>query len=103
MKLPIIRRHQAEITASERDRVQRLATQVLSEYPQLRLKDDHYREFVIDEEITDAPTLHLDDFSETPVIGAADDSRTLQQRARIRACDGDWVVQSRMVERGFSD
>lgn len=47
--------------------------------------------------------MHLDDFSEIPVIGRADNSRILQQRARLRAAEGDWVAQSRTIERGYSD
>ncbi len=102
MKLPIVSRHQPEISQSEIDRSRKLAQDLLTENHQFELPDE-FRELTVTGGITDEPVLHLDDFSEIPVIGKNDDSRALQQRARIRACDGDWVVQSRMIERGFSD
>ena len=55
------------------------------------------------EAIDDRPTLHLDDFSEIPRLAKFDTSAIVQERARLRAVEGDWVVQSQQTEPGYSD
>lgn len=103
MKIPILKCHRARVSQAAMNSVRQLAAEIVSKHPQLNREMDQFNEHVIDEEVLDAPTLHLDDFSEIPVIGKSENSRVLQQRARLRACDGDWVAQSRKIERGFSD
>ncbi len=103
MKVPIVSRFRPQVKDKDVQRAAELAKSILAEEPQLRSNIDHYRNFVVDDEIDDSPSLHLDDFSEIPVIRNADNSRILQQRSRLRAARGDWVAQSHVIEPGFSD
>ncbi len=103
MKLTIKNQYSAKVTGLEIEKAERLALEILTKKPALDWRNDDLREFIVREEIESAPTLHLDDFSEIPVIGKSDNSKILQQRARLRACDGDRVVQSYQIERGYSD
>lgn len=103
MKLPIISRFQPTVREEEKRRAKALAEQIRREQPQLDWEKDSFRNLVVTEPITDAPTLHLDDFSEIPVIGTMDNSRILQQRARLRAVEGDWVALAFPIERGYSE
>ena len=58
---------------------------------------------MVDTRIDELPTLHLDDFSEIPLIGFETSIRYLQQRARLRAGQGDFVALTWQVEEGYSD
>ena len=103
MKLPVADLFRPTCSKTEVSKASKLAKVILSERKELEQQNDDFAKFTVDSEIDDSPTLHLDDFSEIPVIGAVDNSRVLQQRARLRACDGDWVAQSYMIEDGYSD
>ena len=103
LKIPIIPAFEPQISRRQQLRAEALARSVLREQPQLESGHDTYRRLVLDSPIGDEPSLQLDDFSEIPVIGASDNSQYMQQRARLRAVDGDYVAQSQIIEKGFSD
>ena len=48
-------------------------------------------------------TLHLDDFSEIPLLDQSQEVWHLQQRARLRAGDGDFVVCSAPAVDGYEE
>lgn len=103
MKIPIVDRYQPSALSSELEKARSLAKKIMKRRPELNWREGHFSKLVVDHEISDEPTLHLDDFSEIPVLGAKDNSAILQQRARLRAASGDWVAQSRIPDSGFSD
>lgn len=103
MKLPIVARCKPTVEASEIERAIQLAEQIKQEIPELDPARSGFTEQMLNEPIGDAKSLHIDDFSEIPVIGVEDNSHVLQQRARLRATDGDYVVQTRKIESGYSD
>lgn len=103
MKIPIISRFDIGISQRQRKRVNSMAEVIRREHPQLGKPNDIFRHHVVTAAITNEPSLHLDDFSEIPVIGGIDSSGFLQQRARLRAAEGDWIVQSCEIPAGFSD
>ena len=103
MKISIVPRCRPDVIKQKIRQAELLAHEISSEWPELDWRRDGFSDHVIREEIGDEPTLYLDDFSEIPIIGVEDNSSILQQRARLRAGDGDWVAQTRMVEAGFSD
>lgn len=102
MKLPLPSRFGATVTGRQIEQAGELAIVIGNEHPQLRASDS-IRHLIVDSMIDDEPTLYLADFSEIPVINVTDDSPILQQRARLRATDGDFVAQTNKVEKGFSD
>ena len=103
MKLPIQEKLKPVVSTAEIKAAEKIAETLIKEKPELDFRRCRFGEFLINEDIGDQPTLHLDDFSEVPIIGKIENSRILQQRARLRADDGDLVAQSRMIERGYSD
>lgn len=103
MKLPIVPKYSANVTLAQIDSARKLAAFIRKEQPILNESEHMFRHLVVDSESDDSPSLHLDDFSEIPLIGSLDSAGYLQQRARLRASDGDHVVFSRKVEDGYSD
>ncbi len=103
MKLPIISRLHTNVARQQLAHVLSVARAILDEHPQLDWNRNNYRNLVVREPIEDLPSLQLDDFTEIPLIGATDNAQVLQQRARLRAVDGDWLALSRKVEPGFLD
>ena len=103
MKLPVVSRFSANATRQQLDCVKLAARAILDEQPQLAWNKSNFRNLYVREPIEDLPTLHVDDFTEVPVIGTVDVSCVLQQRSRLRAADGDWIALSQKVEPGFSD
>lgn len=103
MQIPVVSRFQPTISRLQLQRIEGLARLVLREFPNLRTDQDTFHQFLVDDAMGDEPVFHLDDFSEIPVIGTDDNSLVLQQRARLRAFDGDYVATSKPIEAGFVD
>ncbi len=103
MRIPIVPRFEPCVSPGQRFRAEALARQIQREQPHVNGGSDVFRHLVVRQPVGDEPALHLDDYSEIPVIGDCDTAQLTQQRARLRAADGDWVVQSRKIENGFSD
>ncbi len=103
MDLPIVARFNPMVESNSLKQVQQIARQIIAECPELDPANCEFEEQMTTGPIEDACSLQIDDFSEIPIIGVKDNSHVLQQRARLRAVNGDYVVQSKNVERGFSD
>ena len=103
VKLSIVPKYSANVTQAQIDTARALAANIRNEQPILNESEQEFRHLIVDSPIDDSPALHLDDFSEIPLIGTSDSSDYLQQRARLRAGDGDFVAFSRKVEGGYSD
>jgi hypothetical protein len=80
-----------------------LAERIRREDPSPAAVDEGMVRQAIKEPIGEEPALHIDDFSGVSLIREQNFSEILQQRARLRAVGGDWIVQSRQVEAGYSD
>ena len=103
MKFPVVQRFEPKATRRQLGRAEAIADAIAGENPALRSTPAEFQDLVLAQPIEESPTLQLADFSEVPVIGRRDNSIILQQRARLRAGDGDWVALSRKIEAGFSD
>jgi len=99
--VPIVVQHVYEPTADEVSLVERVLKQVRRENPQLH-KDDRFAHLVA-ENLDEAPAVHLDDFSEITGLEGRFDVRYLQDRARLRAADGDIVVSRCPETLGYED
>ncbi len=103
MRIPIISRFEPRITSRQRAQIESSTERIRRDQPQVNGGSDLFRELAPTGPLEDAPTLHLDDFSEIPVIGEHDTALIVQQRARLRAADGDWIAQTQQIEKGYSD
>ena len=103
MRLPVISRYQPEVTDAQVRRTVAVAQRLKQEDRLLEGRDAAFQELVVKGAIDNSPALIIDDFSEIPIIGKLDTSAVVQQRARLRAAAGDWLVQSQQVEAGYSD
>ena len=90
--IPIVEHHRANPTSKQRAAVERLAGELARDNPTLSVPEE-FRPLV-PETLDDMATLHLDDFSEIPLLDQSHEVWHLQQRARLRAGDGDFVVCS---------
>lgn len=88
--LPIIQHYEPRVAGDEQERAKRLAEILRSEHSELEVPEA-LRPLVV-ETLTDAPALHLDDYSAIPLLDRDYDVRFLQERARLRAGDGDFVA-----------
>ena len=96
--LPIVEHFQARPTAGQQEQVERFARH-------LRRREDlfsgsHDRRLVV-ERLEDGPTLHLDDLSDIPLLDRAYDVTFMQERARLRADDGDFVATCTSVDEHY--
>ncbi len=96
---PIVENHRPSPTTADIARVDQLAAGMRREFPQLALPDD-FRSLV-PRRIEEAPVLHLDDLTAIPNLDAGQDVRFYQERARLRAGDGDFVATSSPVAAGY--
>ncbi|NQV28980.1 MAG: hypothetical protein HQ518_31885 [Rhodopirellula sp.] len=99
--VPIVEHHVYEPTVTELSFVERVLRQVQSENPQLH-NDDRF-EHLVPDRLDEAPAVHIDDFSEIGGIEGHFDVRHLQDRARLRAADGDIVVSGCVETPGYED
>jgi hypothetical protein len=99
--IPIVEQHRATPTPEQCAAVERLAVELARENPTLAVPEE-FRSLV-PETLHDMATLHLDDFSEIPLLDQSQEVWHLQQRARLRAGDGDFVVCSTPVADGYEE
>jgi hypothetical protein len=99
-RLPIVPQADPLLSAEERDRVDRLAEQLVQESPELAI-DERLRPLALTS--TDGgPTLHLDDLSAISRPKWATTIDYMQDRARLRAFDGDFVATGQPAAPGFA-
>ncbi len=101
MLIPIISRFEPGLAPDQIQRALSLAEAVVNDNPEV-ISDDRYNRLIA-AEIGDEPAIHLDDFSEITGIGDDLGAIFLQQRARLRAYTGDWVIQSAVVPPRWSE
>jgi hypothetical protein len=89
-RLPIVEHFPATASREQQNRVAALAEQLKRERPELAVDEQFHP--VLCTQIDDAPTLHLDDLSGIPYLDRAYAVTFLQDRARLRAGDGDLVA-----------
>ncbi len=95
--LPIVPHQSYVLTPSELDFAEQTATRLLSEQPELRI-NPLFRELVVDR-IVAAPTFHVDDLK---TIQKSDPSTVWsQERARLRAVDGDVLATTLPEVAGY--
>ncbi|MBT8485162.1 MAG: hypothetical protein KJO43_06250 [Phycisphaerae bacterium] len=97
---PVVAHASVTPTAAQIDRVTSLAAELLRDHPQLALERAY--EACRVRTITPGPALHLDDLSEIGIVGQRPDARFLQERARLRAGDGDFVAASFVSEPAYA-
>jgi hypothetical protein len=96
---PIVKHHERTPTVGDLDAVDNLAACIRRECPSLALQED-FQDLVPDR-LDDAPTLHLDDLSEIAHFEVGRDARYYQERARLRAGNGDFVATGAPVAEGY--
>ncbi len=103
--IPIVEQIDVAVDSQQCARAERLAEQLLREQPRLRVNDS--LQPLIVQRLDAAPTLHLDDLAGIPLINRFDDFSYSEDRARLRAGDGDLVASctpaNDLFERYCSD
>src|SRR5271157_5307897 len=99
--IPIVEHDRATPTPEQCAAVDRLAVELIRDNPELAVPEG-FRPLV-PETLDDMATLHLDDFSEIPLLNQSHEVWHLQQRARLRAGDGDFVVCSAPAVDGYEE
>ncbi|MFQ5732569.1 MAG: hypothetical protein ACE5KM_11535 [Planctomycetaceae bacterium] len=89
MQIPIVEQLTADPPAPLREAAERLAETLLREHPELAAGE--FRDLV-PATLDDGGALNLDDLSEISQLDPGDDVRFYQDRARLRADDGDLVA-----------
>lgn len=87
---PIIPCLDVKPSPAERSSAERLAELLLDERPELDPRGPLQR-FAV-RSLKDAASLHLDDLSEIPLLDGGREVRFMQDRARLRAGEGDFVA-----------
>jgi hypothetical protein len=90
MPFPVVEHLKADPPADLRHEVERLAEFIRREHSELATPGE-FRELV-PQALADGPTLHLDDLSDIPRLAPGQDIRFYQDRARLRAGDGDFAA-----------
>lgn len=90
LRLPILSLESPRPDPAELRRAERLVAELQGERPELAVRPD-FRALMPDR-LTGEPSLHVDDFSEIPLLDRDYDPTFLQDRARLRAEDGDLVA-----------
>ena len=90
--VPIVEHFVADPPPVLRTAVDRLAEALRRERPQLT-PADQFRA-LLPERLEEAPSFHLDDLSEISRLDPGEDVQFYQDRARLRAGDGDLVASS---------
>ncbi|MGA8346842.1 MAG: hypothetical protein WB773_03390 [Isosphaeraceae bacterium] len=99
--IPIVEHDRATPTPEQCAAVDRLAGELARDNPALAVPEE-FRSMV-PETLDDMATLHLDDLSEIPLLDQSQEVWHLQQRARLRAGDGDFVVCSAPAVDGYEE
>ena len=99
--LPVVEHEQADPSREFKAAVDRLSEQLLRERPELKAAEQFQP--LIPDELTDAPTLHLDDLSDIPLLDSGLDVCFMQDRVRLRAGDGDFVASTTLPVPAFEE
>jgi hypothetical protein len=90
MPFPIVEHCKADPPSELYKETARLAESLRREHPEL-IQAGEFQRLVVDH-LSDGPALHLDDLSEISRLDPGEDVRFYQDRARLRAGDGDLVA-----------
>lgn len=99
MRLPIIQHHWPSPARSDLRRAVQLAVTLRNEKRSLKRLPQF--DDVVCKQLDDAPTLHIDDYSEIPLTNRERHAIYMQQRACLRAAPGDWVATTHPIESDF--
>jgi hypothetical protein len=99
--LPVVPHYHADPAPGEVKSAERLAEAIRRERPELCLPDDFRA--LVPARIEAGPTLHLDDLSAIAYFWDHQQDCFPQERARLRALDGDVVATSLPVAQGYED
>ena len=99
--IPLLTHYQACPTRLDRDRARVIAESIARTQPRLGFG----REFpqLVPRELIDAPVLHLDDFSEITLPETYGPIDFLEDRARMRAGEGDYIVTAIEPVEGYEE
>lgn len=100
-KLPIIAHESPRLAPQDVERVEALADELRRQRPALILPGD--RAHLADGVLDDAPSLHLEDLSAIAEPAVGFDTTYIQDRARLRATDGDVVAIARPPAPGYEE
>lgn len=90
MPFPVVEHLKADPSANLRQKLERFVEWIRREHSELAVPSD-FRDLV-PASLAEGPALHLDDLSEIPRLDPSEDTRFYQDRARLRAGDGDLVA-----------
>lgn len=99
--VPIVKHHSYVPTSTEISLIDQVADEVRREHNQLN--DDSQFAHLVPVNLDDAPAIHIDDFSEVGGIEGRFDVRPLQDRARLRAAEGDTVISGCPETSGYEE
>lgn len=102
-RIPIVEHMRADPSPAETSRAMAMAERWLAELPRLSPRDSSLLALAPARIDDGGPTLHVDDFSGTPLLSRFYDVSFLQHRARLRAGDDDLVVTSLRPEDGYEE
>lgn len=88
--IPIVRHHQPAVSSGRIAWAEEVANRLLREHPEFGVRE-LFQPLVVDR-LSDAGTLHLDDLSAIPGLDRFYDVTFMEDRARLRAGDGDFVA-----------
>ncbi|MGV3723522.1 MAG: hypothetical protein ACO1SX_21715 [Actinomycetota bacterium] len=98
--VPVVKHHEPRCSQGDIDRADLLASELLAQVEDPRSAE--LRRLQADR-LDDLPTLHLDDLGEIQRIEPGCDTSFLQDRARLRAGDGDLVAVHRLPPSGYEE
>lgn len=99
--VPIVKHHSYVPTSAEIALIDQVAGEVRRE--QKQLDEDSQFSHLVPVNLDDAPAIHIDDFSEVGGIEGRFDVRPLQDRARLRAAEGDTVISGCPETPGYEE
>lgn len=97
--LPIIAHYEPQVSSSELAAAASVVNSISTDEPELRIREA-FREF-IPTKIEQAPAFHIDDLTSIQHFDAGADVSFYQERARLRAVDGDIVATANPVSKGY--
>ncbi len=97
--IPVVRHFRPRHPAAQVARVDELAASLVAQHPWLVL--DEVYDPLVPESLGDEPTLHLDDLSGISLMDRFYDVTYLEDRARLRASDGDIVASCSTPNEDF--
>ncbi len=97
--LPVVEHYKPNPDKRELEAVDHLARQLRLEYPELTVNEG-LKQLTVGT-LEDAPSLYIDDMSDIALLDRGRDEHFLQDRARLRAGDGDYVVSCAAFSEDF--